>query len=602
MATALETIYPPQVETFMPSFCYNESAVVWFKIPSYSEDKKGLIQYIHISMVDQRNNQNVFAGKKGNTTVYPQYYPLAFSSSMYDESKKMYKIIISPKVLKGSIYNPNQYYKIQLRFDLTGSINYSAYNNTYNNPTNFFKIDGSTVTADALKLANYTNYNQDNFSEWSTGTLIKPIFIPVLSITNILTDIYPSTDVPIVGHLSFKRNINDESDETTSERLSWYQIKIITNDNNKKERYSSDKILAINNKINYRINTLFLDPGNYTIKIIYETENGYNQTEEYPIQIKDYNYEVEIRYNKDELINEEDGFIKLVLRIDELDPGYLIVRRSSHRSNFQHWDLISTYDIEQQQQYGDTLTIKDDTIESMTGYRYQLQYAERTEGDNGYKYILYKPQYIEEESVLHCDFYGSLFSDKDKKLKISFNFQPSNRANAPNRSKVDTLGGQYPIFTQNSKLKYHIYTINGLISTEDCGESFLSKEEIFGSEYYNYRYNKEEVTDTSILGGKSGSSIPIEKIQPNNDWLYEREYRDAVEEWLNNGKPKLFRSMTEGNMIVMLDSITLTPKTQLGRRLYDFSATMYEIGDGKDFNSIVSFGLFDMKNDGGWGI
>lgn len=597
MATALETIYPPQVETFMPSFCYNESAVVWFKIPSYSEDKKGLIKYIHISMVDQRNNQNVFAGKKGNTTVYPQYYPLAFNQSMYDESKKMYKITIPPKVLKGSIYNPDQYYKIQLRFDLTGSINYSAYNNTYNNPTNFFKIDGSTVPADALKLANYTNYNQDNFSEWSTGTLIKPIFIPNLIIADILTDVYRSTDIPIVGHLSFK-DINGNS-ILTSERLSWYQIKIITNDNNN----SSDKILAVDNKINYRINTLSLTPNTeYTLKIIYETENGYNQTETRSIQIRDYDYEVEIGYNKDELINEEDGFIKLVLKIDELDPGYLIVRRSSHRSNFQHWDLISTYDIEQQQQYGDTLTIKDDTIESMTGYRYQLQYAERTEGDNGYKYILYKPQYIEEESVLHCDFYGSLFSDKDKKLKISFNFQPSNRANAPNRSKVDTLGGQYPIFTQNSKLKYHIYTINGLISTEDCGESFLSKEEIFGSEYYNYRYNKEEVTDTSILGGKSGSSIPIEKIQPNNDWLYEREYRDAVEEWLNNGKPKLFRSMTEGNMIVMLDSITLTPKTQLGRRLYDFSATMYEIGDGKDFNSIVSFGLFDMKNDGGWGI
>ena len=49
--------------------------------------------------------------------------------------------------------------------------------------------------------------------------------------------------------------------------------------------------------------------------------------------------------------------------------------------------------------------------------------------------------------------------------------------------------------------------------------------------------------------------------------------------------------MTEGNMIVMLDSISMTPDTALGRRLYNFSATMYEIGDGKDLNSIASFGL-----------
>jgi len=55
--------------------------------------------------------------------------------------------------------------------------------------------------------------------------------------------------------------------------------------------------------------------------------------------------------------------------------------------------------------------------------------------------------------------------------------------------------------------------------------------------------------------------------------------------------------MTEGNMIVMLDGVSLTPDMTLGRRLYDFSATMYEIGDGKDVNSIASFGLFDIIDE-----
>ena len=50
-------------------------------------------------------------------------------------------------------------------------------------------------------------------------------------------------------------------------------------------------------------------------------------------------------------------------------------------------------------------------------------------------------------------------------------------------------------------------------------------------------------------------------------------------------------------MIVMLDSISMTPDIVLGRRLYDFSATMYEIGDGKDINSISSFGLFDIIDE-----
>ncbi|DAY91910.1 MAG TPA: hypothetical protein [Caudoviricetes sp.] len=30
-------------------------------------------------------------------------------------------------------------------------------------------------------------------------------------------------------------------------------------------------------------------------------------------------------------------------------------------------------------------------------------------------------------------------------------------------------------------------------------------------------------------------------------------------EWLSDGKPKLFRSETEGNMIVMITAVTFTP-------------------------------------------
>jgi hypothetical protein len=55
--------------------------------------------------------------------------------------------------------------------------------------------------------------------------------------------------------------------------------------------------------------------------------------------------------------------------------------------------------------------------------------------------------------------------------------------------------------------------------------------------------------------------------------------------------------MTEGNMIVMLDSVALTPDEVLGRRLYSFSATMYEIGDGVDLASITSHKLFDVVDN-----
>ena len=596
MATTLKTIYPPQVDTFMPSFCYNESAKVWFNISSYSEDMINQIQFIHVSMVDQRNNVNVFAGtNSSNIITYPQYYPITFDGTKdnnnnpnnkmgYDSDKKMYWLTIPPQVIKTMpYYNVNQYYKIQLRFDLTlTNSNYSPYSNDYKDPTSFFYWNNdSDKKADALGLANYTNYNEDNFSEWSAGTLIKPILIPELKLnfkTNDTNFINKTTDEPLFGKLNF-HEINDNENKICEEWLSWYQIKIIEtiSENRIITHFNSGKKYTntTKNEINDIIDTSMLSVNNnYKIQLTYETNNGYTQIIEYPVQVKNYDNTTNIAYEK-LIIDEENGII--AFKLNPLNSsGYLTIRRSSHHSNFSHWDLISTYNLSDLN--GKSLIINDNTIESITGYRYQLQLYEI----NNNNVIMYSPQYIKDDDILHCDFYGALLSDEEKMLKITFDFQPSNRTNAINRSKTDTLGGQYPVFTQNSKLKYHTYNITGKISTEDNGELFLSKEEIFGDEYYNYRYNPNiALPHTSAC----------KSIKSNNDWLYEREYRDAVEEWLNNGKPKLFRSMTEGNMIVMLDGISMTPDTVLGRRLYNFSATMYEIGNGKDLNSIASFGL-----------
>jgi len=50
----------------------------------------------------------------------------------------------------------------------------------------------------------------------------------------------------------------------------------------------------------------------------------------------------------------------------------------------------------------------------------------------------------------------------------------------------------------------------------------------------------------------------------------EREFKMNVLEWLNNGKPKLFKSPYEGNFIVRLLNNSLTPIKELGRMLHNF--------------------------------
>jgi hypothetical protein len=60
--------------------------------------------------------------------------------------------------------------------------------------------------------------------------------------------------------------------------------------------------------------------------------------------------------------------------------------------------------------------------------------------------------------------------------------------------------------------------------------------------------------------------------------------------WLNDGKPKLFRSPTEGNYIVRLLNVSLQPNDTVGRMLHSFSCTAYEVAD-YTYRNLDSYGL-----------
>ena len=62
----------------------------------------------------------------------------------------------------------------------------------------------------------------------------------------------------------------------------------------------------------------------------------------------------------------------------------------------------------------------------------------------------------------------------------------------------------------------------------------------------------------------------------------EKEFKLKVLEWLSNGQSKLFKSPVEGNYIIYLMNINLTPIDTLGRMLHSFSCNAYEIADYTD--------------------
>jgi hypothetical protein len=158
-------------------------------------------------------------------------------------------------------------------------------------------------------------------------------------------------------------------------------------------------------------------------------------------------------------------------------------------------------------------------------------------------------------------FEDMFLTTKDRQLKIKFNPTVSSFKRTIQESRVDTLGSQYPYVRRNGYMNYAQFSIGGLISFfMDEDELFTSRTELFGKHLNNYaNYNDNN------------------RVSNQNNYIYERKFRDKVMDFLYDGEPKLFRSPTEGNFTVKVMDVSLSPETQLGRYVYSFSGTAYEI-------------------------
>jgi hypothetical protein len=65
-------------------------------------------------------------------------------------------------------------------------------------------------------------------------------------------------------------------------------------------------------------------------------------------------------------------------------------------------------------------------------------------------------------------------------------------------------------------------------------------------------------------------------------------------DYLYSDNPKLFRSTPEGNVLVRLTNVNLTPNQQLSRMIYDFSCDVTEIGEA----SIDNYKLYNIQDFG----
>lgn len=260
-------------------------------------------------------------------------------------------------------------------------------------------------------------------------------------------------------------------------------------------------------------------------------------------------------------LNYDAGLVNIYLKgkyENQVDSGlFLLSRRAENDPN--GWEELYYFSL--QSEIPDRLLFTDYTVAQGVKYTYSLQ---QYNNNNIYSDRMYSNDIV-------ADFEDLFLYDGKRQLKVKFN--PKVSTFKPNvvESKTNTLGSKHPFIVRNGDVDYKEFTISGLISYQmDDMELFLPKNEL-GLEYVT-------------------NNLVTENIKA------ERDFKLDVLEWLNDGNPKLFRSPTEGNYIVRLMNITMSPTDTLGRMLHTFNCSAYEIDD-YNYENLFKHGLIEVIND-----
>jgi hypothetical protein len=528
MAGIENNLYPPIIASWMPAFVRTTSCRIYFSLSTYNSIED--IKNVQVIINNQSNNLSALDSEKYPAGI--KITNLNTDNEISGDSK--YYITISPSDLENGVFELNQYYKVQIRFTGTGAAN----------------------VTDSQKIASWLTNNQKYFSEWSTVCLIKGIQQPRVYIKGFEEDssssetIFTTELIDIIGGMYY-----DENNETEKEYLKSYQI-IISNAASDEMVFDSGIVYTNTynpNEINYTLEYALDDGVNYKLELIYTTNNEYSNSQDYYFSI--------IQGGNDPLnaditatIDNDNGRIRIdvVSTTTDVFMGNVTIRRSSSKTNFTIWEDIQTAVVNEGKPLD--LTWYDYTAESGIWYKYCAQ-KRSSRGERGLTITIRNPVMLDLEDLF--------LTNQDMQLKIKYNPTISSFKQTISESRTETLGSQYPFIRRNSALNYKQFPISGLITSFcDEDELFVSKESVYGDFKEDYAdYNTEN------------------QIDAYGDIIYEKNFRDKIMEFLYDGSVKLFRSNTEGNILVKVMDVSFTPNATLGRMLYSFSATAYEVDE-----------------------
>lgn len=313
------------------------------------------------------------------------------------------------------------------------------------------------------------------------------------------------------------------------------------------------------------------------------------------IYIKNNPYEVTEITTVTTITGEKEEQKKTVLKYQPLD-GTFILSRACEKDNYTQWEDIAQFDWYNESNYDNELTLlyEDFTIESGVKYKYALQKKNLAGLRSAPKY---EASDIDTSPAHWSNFQYSYIYNNGIQVRLNFDCKINSYKHTTLFQKQDSLNSKYPIILRNGLAHYAEFQLGAKISLlSDEDSSFLMRNNTKGGYYHSWygdiviskdkymenftRDLRTPYNDKLTLGQYTNIDASVFNTSPTNNNIYmERIYRHWVEEFLNDGGYKLFKSATEGNHIITLTNVSWTPQASLGRMIYDFSSTAYEVAE-----------------------
>lgn len=401
---------------------------------------------------------------------------------------------------------------------------------------NFYKVQLAYIDKDGI------------VGYYSTVGIIKYTAKPRVEISGFVNT---STNIHMTEYIGIYHSIKDPSEKA-------YQYKFTLYNNSDEELETSGWLLHNS----YEDTELDESTDSYTVK--YALEENVTYRIQYSV-ITNNNLEIasprylvmqsnsinpEIKASLEAILDYDNGCINLKL-VGHKGPngeeyaasGAFLLTRASSVDNFSTWLSVSQFKL--MGELPSQFLFRDHTIESGATYRYSLQQF----NDAG----IYSNRILAPD--VKAQFEDIFLFDGERQLKIRFNPKVTSFKTVLLETKKNTIGNKYPFIFRNGAVAYKEFPISGLLSYMiDNDEFFASKKDDFGYEKWQ---DTTDIIDENIT--------------------LERYFKLEVLNWLNDGKVKLFKSPQEGNYLVRLMNVSLSPIDTVSRMLHNFTCTASEV-------------------------